>query len=419
VARPFAPLGAHLLNEIPRIWTVAAGWPHIVRLLFFPMDLIADYGPDVIPVTLGWGLQNTLGAGMVLGALVLAGLVWRRGRPLGPEVLSPRALGWGVVWFVITLSPTSNLLFLSGIIVSERTLYLPSVGFVMALAWLLLRLHRERPRMAVGVTVVALILLGVRSWTRTPTWKNNGRVFTTLAQEHPESGRVQWAMGDTYFDQGQISEGLLAYRAAVQSLDNHYNLLTETSLRFMREGLERPAEHLLLRAWDDRPEFRRAPELLAGLYDRGGRHADAEKAARGALDLDPGLVLQHHHLSRALRGQGRLEEAVESRMTVIRLGEAHRWQQWAWLAQLRLEMGDSSATRAALDSARVRGATHEEIRLIDSTLVGLFSAPEAGGETPVSVPQGARDSQIPRPMPPDEASSEAGVPGLKHEMRER
>ena len=46
LASPMAPLGVALLqDEVPRIWTVASTWPHYFRLLFFPLDLSADYGP--------------------------------------------------------------------------------------------------------------------------------------------------------------------------------------------------------------------------------------------------------------------------------------------------------------------------------------------------------------------------------------
>ena len=78
------------------------------------------------------------------------------------------ALGFGLLWMVITLSPVSNLLFLSGILLAERTLYLPSVGFVAAAAWLFLRYYQERPRFAVGALVLALSLCAARSWNRSP-----------------------------------------------------------------------------------------------------------------------------------------------------------------------------------------------------------------------------------------------------------
>ncbi len=389
VARPFSPLGAHILEEIPRIWTVASTWPHVARLLFFPQDLAVDYSPAVIPISYGWNAVNILGAVTVLTVLVLALLAWRRG-PLGPDRLSGRAVGWGVVWFVITVSPTSNVLFLSGILLSERTLYLPSVGFVAAAAWVLMRLHEERRWLARGVMVLVLGLLAFRSWTRTPTWKDNLEVFNTLVAEHPESGRSQWILGDTYLQLGKVSQALHSYRLAIGILGGHYSLFAEIGRSLMGAGQDRAAEHLLQYAWLDRPELGFAPGLLAVLYDRQGRYPEAERAARSALAEDSTQAVQYHILSRSLEAQGRLTEARHARLEAIRQGEGGHWEQWGWLARLDLALGDTADARSAMDSARARALSAHDHRQIDSVAVrlGLAFAPDSLRET-------ARDSQNP------------------------
>ena len=176
VASAYPPFGAQILEEVPRIYTVTASWPHIFRLMFFPNDLVSDYGPAVIPVFFGWNLENMLGVGLVLGTLFFSISAWRKGL-MTPDRLSGRTVGWGVVWFVITLSPTSNVLFLSGILLAERTLYLPSVGFVAAAAWLLMALYRERPALAKGIMVAALCLLAAQELDPDPGLENQpGRV---------------------------------------------------------------------------------------------------------------------------------------------------------------------------------------------------------------------------------------------------
>jgi tetratricopeptide (TPR) repeat protein len=395
VARPFAPLGADLLEEIPRIWTVAATWPHIVRLLFFPLDLSVDYGPAVIPVELGWNAVNTAGAVLALSALSLALVSWRRGGNMGPGRLSSRAPGFGVVWFVVTFSPTSHLLFLAGVLLAERTLYLPSVGFAAAVGWGLLRLHQERPFLMRALLVAGLCGLAARSWTRTPTWANNLEVFSTLTAEHPEAGRSQWVMGDTHFQAGQVKEALQAYRNAIGILGGHYNLMVEISRRLVGSGYYDAAELLLTYAMEDRPEFAVAPGLLATVYDRQGRFEEAEAMARASLVEDSTRTVHLHLLSRALQGQGRLEEAIEAREAAIRHGEGEHWEQWSWLAGLQATLGDTAAAVRSLDSARVRARSQHEFRQIDSILSALGSHESQGA----SAPNPARESQNPRTEP--------------------
>lgn len=396
VARPFPPLGADILEDIPRIWTVAATWPHIVRLFFFPLDLVVDYGPAVIPIAFGWNASNLVGVTIVLTVLALSLVTWRRGSPLDPSVLSGRALGFGVLWFVITLSPTSNFFFLSGILLSERTLYLPSVGFVAVLGWVVVELHRTRPRLAPAALLAALLLLGARSWTRTPTWKSDLEVFNTLIQEHPESGRSQWVLADLNFRAGRTSEALRAYRLAVGLLGGHYSLMAEMGRVFMSEGYDDAAELILTFAWKDRPEFGVAPGLLANIYDRQERHQEAEQVSRLRLAEDSTDAVQYHILSRALEAQERYSEAAEARKASIRHGEGDHWEQWSWLARLQMASGDSTGAEASMDSARARATTLTESRQIDSLRQALL-----GGAPPTDTsPDSANNSQNPRPDSP-------------------
>ena len=372
VASPFAPLGAEILAEdgVARIWTVLATWPEIFRLLFFPMDLSSDYTPEVVSVHFGWGPQNILGLVLGLSALVMAFMSWRTGR-LSARTLSARLVGFGVVWFVITAAPTSNLVFLSGVLLAERTLYLPSVGFVAGLAWLLASFHKTRPRAATFLAVLCLALMSYRTVTRNPTWKDNLTVFSTMLAEHPESGRAQWVAGDLHYQRGRDAEGMAAYRRAIGMVGGHYTLVVEVGRSLVSHGEERVGEFLLRHAWRDRPEFPLAPSLLTPLYDRQERWAEAEHAARSALAVDSTNAVQAHLLSKALEAQGRLDEAVVARRRAIALGE-DRWEQWAWLSELELQRGDTLQAVLNLDTARTRVRNPGDLAAVDSTRLALL-----------------------------------------------
>ena len=371
VAKPFAPLGAEILAEdgVARIWTVLGTWPEIFRLLFFPLDLSADYTPEVVSVHFGWGPQNILGLTLGLSALLFALVSWRTGR-LSTRSLPARLVGFGVVWFVITAAPTSNLVFLSGVLLAERTLYLPSVGFVAGLAWLLASLHKTRPAAATALVVVCLSLMSYRTVTRNPTWKDNLTVFSTMLAEHPESGRAQWVAGDLHYQRGRDAEGMLAYRRAIGMVGGHYTLVVEVGRSLLAHGEDRAGEFLLRHAWRDRPEFPLAPSLLTPLYDRQERWAEAEAAALSVLSKDSTNAVQAHLLSKALEAQGRLDEAVTARRRAIDLGE-DRWEQWAWLSDLEIRRGDTLKAVSHLDTARTRVRGPGDLAAVDSTRQAL------------------------------------------------
>ncbi len=341
VALPPPPLGAEVLASagVPRVWTVLGTWPVVLRLLFLPVDLSADYAPGVIALAFGWTPESVLGLSMGFVALAVAWITWRTG-VMRPRRLIPRSAGFGVLWFVITIVPVSNLPFLTGVLLAERTLYLPSVGFCAAAGWMLVGLRREHPGTGTALLGAILLLFFCRTVNRNPVWRDNAAVFSTLIREHPESGRAQWLLGDVYFARGENQEGLAAYRRAIGLLGGSYSLLSEAGRRLNAAGHERAGEHVLRSAWDQHPEFGLAPALLAILYDRQERWQLAEEAARAALATDPANAIHFHIVARSLRAQGRFLEALKARRAVIRLGEAHP-QQLRWLEELERQVSDS------------------------------------------------------------------------------
>jgi tetratricopeptide (TPR) repeat protein len=365
VAHPFAPLGADLLEEIPRIWTVAGLWPHYVRLLFFPADLVVDYAPAVVSVYHSWNVVNTSGVLLAMLFLGVGWVSWRQG-PLRPTGHANRAVGFAVVWFVISISPVSNLPFLSGVLLAERTFYLPSVGFAAGIGWVLMTVWQSRRRVFWPVLALVVGLMSYRTYTRNPTWKDNLNVFDTLLNEHPESGRGQWVMGDAFFQTGQVSPSLERYRLAVGIIGGHYTLLAEISRRLMGAEKYDQAEFLLLYAYNDRPEFGTAPGLLALVHARREEWEEAEEWARRALDRDSDEGIVHHVLASALTAQERYSEALPAREAAIERGEGEHWEQWLWLAQLRVQVGDTASALVAIDSAEARATEPHELEQLAS-----------------------------------------------------
>jgi tetratricopeptide (TPR) repeat protein len=371
VASPLAPVGADLLTQIPRIWTLGTVWTQYVRLWVFPLDLSADYSPGVIPISIGWGVENGLGVALALLILVATFVAWSR-----PHLLrgrnTARAAAFGVLWFIIAISPTSNTVFLSGVLLAERTLYLPSVGLAAGTGWLIMRLARERPRGAWVALAVMLILSSVRTWTRNPTWHDNATMLTTLVRDYPQAGRSQWVLGDVLLGRGRVSEALRSYRAAINLLGTHYQLMTEISKQLIDEQRYRAAERLLEIAWEETPRFPLAPGLLALTRAEHGDAVATEQWARRSLALEDVDPTRHHLLAWALAAQGRFPEAAESRRRADDQGRAYFWQQYMYLAYVRRAAGDTVGAHAAVDTAWSRAFTVAGRAALDSVRVTEF-----------------------------------------------
>jgi tetratricopeptide (TPR) repeat protein len=317
-----------------------------------------------------------VGVLLALLVMVVTWVSWRD-KDLGAGSTSGRLIGFGILWFVITISPISNVFFLAGVLLAERTLYLPSVGAVVVAGWLLAELIRERRRLRLTVTAVVVLVMGWRSWNRTPTWEHTGTVFETMLKDYPQSGRSQWVFGDLFFQQGRVSESLNSYRVAIGILGGHHQLVTEIGKKLIGAGKHRAARFLLLHAWQDEPTWGVAPGILAISYFQEKDWAGAEHYARASLALDGKDPTVSHVLAGALAEEGRYAEAIPWRENAIKNGERDSWEQWLALARLKLTVGDAAGAAMARDSAQAQARTPQDKTYIETGLQPyVMAAPE-------------------------------------------
>ena len=188
--------------------TAVAAFADITRLLVFPLTLRVDYSPAERTLVTS-PLDPRFVAGLVClvawGALLL--LAWRRGR---------RVEAFGLGWIAIALLPVANLVFPVGILVAERTLYLPSAGLALAAGAWLKDLEPARLRVVVAALVVAA---GVRTALRVPVWRDATSVVLSELEDSPRSYDGPARMVGVYLSRNQPEKAIEAYRAATAIFD--------------------------------------------------------------------------------------------------------------------------------------------------------------------------------------------------------
>ena len=179
-----------------------------VRLLFVPYRLSADYNPNFIQPE----SSLTLAGGCGLVVLLLAvGLAWvmRRRSP---------AVTFALGWMAATLMIVGNILVPTGVLLAERTLYLPSIGAVLLLAagwdWI----YRRLPHPALAGLVVVLAAGMARTVTRNPIWRDNDSLFPQIVRDAPGSFHAEAIeavlaerRGDIREAERQLREALAIY----------------------------------------------------------------------------------------------------------------------------------------------------------------------------------------------------------------
>jgi uncharacterized protein (TIGR02996 family) len=168
------------MPAIDRWLTMSGVIPHYVRLMIVPAQLLVDYGPAVVEPQYGLSLSVVVGLAIVVAWVAAVAIAWRR----APVV------AFGLLWFVVSVAPITNILFASGVVLAERTLYLPSVGVAIVAGWAGDRLLTARFAVARAGLVTAGLLLAARTWTRTPLWHSNKSLIIGSLVEEPESYRI-------------------------------------------------------------------------------------------------------------------------------------------------------------------------------------------------------------------------------------
>ena len=258
-----ALVGASLGGRMLTMLQVVPKW---FRLLLWPAHLQIDYSPNEIVASTGMGSHEWLGLALIV-ATVVAIVAARRRAP---------GVSFGLSWCAVALFPVSNIVPTS-IVLAERTLFLPSVGMVIAVccaAALLAPAFTWNPKVtlrALAAACAVLAILGVgRSAARHRDWRNAAHIWIVSAHDAPRSLRVQRAKAAAAVDLTKAFDQFLP--GAEEPWRVHYQL--GVLLRTMEEDSAATSQlRLSLEQQAHQPDAAR--ELAETLVEEG-HYADAK-----------------------------------------------------------------------------------------------------------------------------------------------
>ena len=145
---------ASMIHVVP-MWLRLLAWPHHLQVDFRPGEIAS-----------GGAIEAAFGAVLVCAFVATTAYSIRR---------AP-VLAFGLLWLGVALIPVSNIIP-TGVMLAERTLFLPSIGFLVAVGAVCQRvlaagrLPTRTTRLALGSACVLLVVLGLlRSAGREAVW---------------------------------------------------------------------------------------------------------------------------------------------------------------------------------------------------------------------------------------------------------
>lgn len=186
-------------------------WVHYLGTLLLPLNLNVDYD---------FPIWHSIFEGQVIFSIILlatlAAAIWKISK-------FSRLVTFLMLWFAANLMPTNSVIPLQDV-VTDRWLYLPSVGYVVILAVAADRIFRTRVRLGGRAGKLVFFFLcglvvefyGFATVLRNFTWTNYWTLWEDAAAKSPNKGRPHLGLGIALYEVGRTSQAMEEFKKAAQ-----------------------------------------------------------------------------------------------------------------------------------------------------------------------------------------------------------
>ena len=303
------------------------------RKMLFPFNLTIDTNFQVV---------NHWKSIVVIGGLILLGgfsVVWiklsqikKQSKKYGPEA-------FGLIWILITLSPTSSFIPLLDMAAEHRT-YLPLVGFSICMSSLLIRLKdflkkskeggtsevcSNKKTIRVSVVLIVLIVASflVSTRERNKVWKDEVSLWTDAKQKAPFLIRPYNNLGEAYDKIGKYDLAVEEFEAALRLNPNYFFALSNLGNMYGKKKKYDQAILYTQKALQQKPDYAPGHYNLAKALHLTGNPDQAMSSYRLAIKYNPYFEEAFFNLGFLAIERKQLEEAIENFKSFLKMQPRH------------------------------------------------------------------------------------------------
>ncbi len=323
-------------NFLNRISTGLYGLYYYLRLLIYPHPLVYYYGYNMIPIT---GPGNPI---VILTFLVYLGLFIYAIFTFKKKSI----LSFAILFFLITIFPFSNFLAYTPGIIGERFLFLPSLGFIIALVYLFFLIFRKKEKTSltfnartaiVSILVLALLipyLLHTRD--RNKDWNTKFTLFNNdikyldnslkandlIAHELMKqvNRELSKPVDVTKFIKPTADKALNYWKKAVEIYPEHYSSWTNLGIAYNKIYKEYDKSKKAFRkALEIKPDHGIALFNLGMVYENMGLRDSAMLMYEKCIELDPKIINPRSKLANLHFLDGDFDKALSLNEEILRI----------------------------------------------------------------------------------------------------
>jgi len=318
-------LGAQ--NFPDRLATAFGVMGKYIYLLFIPHPLSFDYSYNQIPVI------SFASATALISTLICVYLAWRAFSGLTKK----DPLSFALLFFFGTVSLVSNILFLIESTMAERFMYMPSLGFGIAVSWIFLKafkmlkphhgknilMYMKEKTVVTSIFMVVLLLFSIKTISRNTDWKDNLTLLAKDVKTAPNSARIRYAYGsalliekalkeeDPGLKNGYLDKSIAELEKGVSILPNYAEAWNHLGIAY-KEKNNAPSAIAAFEKARSFKDFKDADFYISsGLaYGLGQKYDQAIADFTRALSIDPDNAEAYNNKGLYLTEKGVVDSAM-------------------------------------------------------------------------------------------------------------
>jgi len=339
-------------------------------LLFFPNTLSYDYSFSHLQlVSLGnvFSIASLLVyAGVTVYASFLLFIFFKKNTGAQTNNRTKAVIGFGILFFLITIFLFSNLVLTIGTSMGDRLMYFPSAGFCIVMAVLLTGIPALLPSgreeknnflplggTGTGLLAVIVLLYSFKTYRRNGDWKDNYTLYAHDVKLVPNSVKAHYYLGleliknvaESEQDPGKkktlYKEGIRELEKSVEIMPAFGSSFTQMGVAYYRlKDFEKAIEN-----YNKATALKQADAItlnnIGSVYFEWKKYAEASENFKKALQIDPRFVDAHMNLGSVYGTMGDFNNAIASFQNAIKYAPDNA-RAYYYIALTYQNMGDKT-----------------------------------------------------------------------------
>jgi tetratricopeptide (TPR) repeat protein len=270
-----------------------------IQLLFLPISQNVDY--DFKISSTFWNLP-VLGSFLLIMALIALSVMLYRKK---------RVISFGILWFFLTMSVSTSI-FPIGDVIFEHRLYLPLMGFSIAVVYILVFFLAEKRRklLLILLTLIILVYAGA-TYKRNYIWNSEYGLWKDVITKSPGKARPWCNLGYVVLNMDSLDQAKRYFEKSLQ-VDPHYPMaLNNLGYTLQKKGDFQTALKYFLQAIEHAPNYTNALDNIGCTLIDLNRATEAIYYFNRAIKSNRSYDRSYFHMSLAYMDLGNMNKAVD------------------------------------------------------------------------------------------------------------